>query len=95
MQQLQVTVSPTVIASGATDHFNVSCGAKNEQPLYNAEYQFFHNGESISAPSNSAFTMVPATMTVNFTCSVTQYTDLRTPIPSQLSPPVQATVLGE
>ena len=95
MQHLEVIVSPTVIASGSNQHFNVSCGTKNGQPLYNAEYQFFRNGVPITAPSNSSFIMDRTTSTNIFTCNASQYTDLRTPIPSQLSPPVQATVLGE
>ena len=94
-QQLLTTVSPAVIASGSNKHFNVSCGAKNEQPLYNAEYQFYLNGMPINAPSNSSLIMDRTTSTSNFTCSVTQYTDLKTPIPSQQSPPVQAVVLSE
>ena len=93
-QELQVTISPRAIASGSNDYFNFSCGAKNGQTLYNARYQYFING-MITAVSNYSHTVVYVRTTSNFTCDATQHTDLRTPIPSQLSPPVQATVLGE
>ena len=90
-----MTVSPSVIASGSGRRFMISCGAANGQMLYNAQYQFFLNGRPISTPSNSSYIMVNASSSGNFTCNATQYSDLGTPIPSQLSPPVQAIVLGE
>ena len=94
-QPLYVNVTPTVIAARSNLHFNVSCGVENGQTLYNAEYQFFHNGVSISAPTRSSYTMVPANSTGNFTCNATQYSDQRMAIVSAPSLPVQAIVLGE
>ena len=92
-----MTVSPSVIASGSGRRFMISCGTKNGQTLYRAQYQFFFNGRPIGTgtPSNSSYIMVNASSSGNFTCNATQYSDLGTPIPSQLSPPVQAIVLGE
>ena len=96
-QQLRVMVFPSFIVSGSSDpsSVNVSCVAVNGQPLYNAEYQFYLNEIPISAPTNSSDAVISITTNSNFTCNATQYTDLRIPIPSQLSPPVQAVVLGE
>ena len=94
-QPLYVNVTPTVITARSNGRFNVSCGVENGQTLYNAEYQFFHNGVSISAPTRSSYTMVPADSTGNFTCNATQYSDQRTAILSAPSLPVQAIVLGE
>ena len=94
-EPLRVKVSPLVVLSG--DFFNVTCGAENGQMLYNAVYQFFLNGRptGTGTPSNSSYIMVNASSSGNFTCNATQYSGLGTPIPSQLSPPVQAIVLGE
>ena len=90
-----MVVSPRVIANGSSEHFNVSCGVEDGQMLFNAEYQFFLNGESTGPPKRSSYTLVPATSTGSFTCNATQFTDQGIPIPSQLSPPVLAIVLGE
>ena len=91
-----MTTMPMVVVSN--DTFNVSCicGTNDVQTLHNPEYQFFFNGKPINVSTlNSSYTMVQASKTGNFTCRAIQYTDKRTPIPTQLSPPVQAIVLGE
>ena len=90
-----MTVNPSVIANGFSESFNVSCGVEEGQMLFNAKYQFFLNGESTGPPRTSSYTLVPVTSTGNFTCNATQFTDLGIPIPSQMSPPVLAVVLGE
>ena len=92
-QDLQVIVSPSVVTSDSSEQFRISCRAKNRKTLYKAQYQFFFNGSPIDAPSNSSHIMVNATLSGNFTCNATQYSDQGTAIPNEMSPPVQATVL--
>ena len=88
-------VSPLVVVMSG-NVINITCEAvKNGQVLYNAMYRFFLGGSPIGAPSNSSYIMVNATSSGNFTCNATQYSDLGTPIPSQLSAAVQTIVLGE
>ena len=94
-QELQVTVSPSAIASNSSQQFKIDCRAKNRQKMYNADYQFFFNGSAIAAPSKSSHIMDSFTSSGNFTCNATQYSDLGTAIPSPMSPPVQPIVLGE
>ena len=94
-QNITVSVSPTVIASGSSEQFMITCQAEMGQRLYHPTYQFFFNGSPIGALTNSSYIMVNATSSGYFTCEATQYSDLGTPIPSLQSPPVQAIVLGE
>ena len=94
-QNLKISISPPVIASGSSEQFMVTCQTEMGQVLYNTMYQFLLNGSPIGAPTNSSYMMVNAASSGNFTCNATQYSDQGTPIPSPQSAAVQAVVLGE
>ena len=94
-QNMSVTISPPVIASGSSEQFNITCQAEMGQVLYHPSYQYFFNGSPIGAPTNSSCITVDATSSGNFTCNATQYSDQGTPVPSPQSAAVQAIVLGE
>ena len=94
-QNLRVTISPPVIASGSSEQFMITCQAEMGQVLYHPSYQFFLNESPIGAPTNSSYIMVDATSSGNFTCNATQYSDQGTSVPSPQSAAVQAIVLGE